>query len=183
MGDRKKRRVLLDCDIISHFIATGEIIYLSKILSPLEIVLLENVYIEATKIKKRKMEVDNWICFNKIPIIEFPSNHEVKKEYFKIKKENPLIGDGERACMAVAKFNENIIASSNFKDIAKYCTEYSIDFLGTLDLLLLAIEKGIFDKTRCDEFIAKAKSINNARFPVGVNQISDYIPRNIDFMK
>lgn len=108
----------MDCDIISHFIATGEIIYLSKILSPLEIVLLENVYIEATKIKKRKMEVDN-----------------------------------------------------------------SIDFLGTLDLLLLAIEKGIFDKTRCDEFIAKAKSINNARFPVGVNQISDYIPRNIDFMK
>jgi len=183
MGSKSKKKILLDTDVISHFIATGEILYLTKIVSPFEIIILENVYQEATRISKRKLHVDNWIRLNKISVIPFPVDIDVKKEYFKIKKENPLIGDGERACMAVAKYNRDIIASSNFKDIASYCIANTIDYLGTLDLLVLAVEKGIFDESRCDEFIANAKSINNARFPIGVNRIADYLSRNIDFMK
>lgn len=181
MRNKIKRKILIDSDVISHFIVTCEIIYLPKIVAPYEIVILDNVYIEATKISMRKLQVDNWIRLNCISIIPFPTDQDIKKEYFKIKKNNPLIGDGERACMAVAKYHKDIIASSNFKDIAKYCAENKIDYLGTLDLLVLAIEKDIFDEARCDAFIANAISINNARFPV--NQIVDYIHRNIDFMK
>ena len=183
MGNKPTRQILLDADVISHFIATGEILYLTKIVSPFEIIILDNVYKEATRISKRKLQVDNWIRSNKVSVVLFPDNNDIKKEYFKIKKENPLIGDGERACMAVAKYNKNIIASSNFKDIASYCTANVIDYLGTLDLLVLAIERGVFDEFRCNAFIANAKTINNARFPMGVNRIADYLPRNIDFMK
>ena len=183
MGTKSKKKVLLDADVISHFIVTGEILYLTKIVYPLEIIILDNVYQETTRLSKRKLQVDNWIQSNKVSVIPFPNNNDIKKEYFKIKKENPLIGDGERACMAVAKHNRNIIASSNFRDIASYCTANTIDYLGTLDLLVLAVEKGIFDESRCDAFIANAKRINNARFPMGVNRIADYLPRNIDFME
>lgn len=183
MVRKANKKVLLDADVISHFIATGEILCLVEIVDPFELVVLEHVYREATRLECRKLQVDNWIRFNNISIISFPEkNNDIKKEFFKIKKDNPLIGDGERACMAVAKYDKNVIASSNFKDIAKYCTDNFIDYLGTLDLLVLALKKGVFDECRCDAFIANAKRINHARFPAGVNRIADYESRNIDFM-
>lgn len=184
MAKKAEKIVLVDADVIAHFIVTGEILYLTKIIAPLELMLLDNVYTEATRMSKRKLHVDNWIHTSKIRVIPFPANNpDIKKEFFKIKKENPLIGDGERACMAVAKYDKNIIASSNFKDIAAYCEQHAIDYLGTLDLLVLALEKGIFDELRCDRFISEAKRKNNARFPVGVFQITDYKQRNINFMR
>jgi hypothetical protein len=65
----------------------------------------------------------------------FPDDFETKKEFARIKSCNPLIGDGERACMAVARLNENIVASSNFRDVAPYCTKFNVLFWGTLDIL------------------------------------------------
>ncbi len=183
MGKKQNRIILLDADVISHFIVTNEILHLKTILTPHELVILDTVYHEATKLPKRKIIVDNWIGGSKISVLPFPANGDIRKEYFSIKKANPLIGEGERACMAVAKYDKNIIASSNFRDIIPYCKANSIDFLGTLDILILALEKGIFDEQRCNHFIINARNINHARFPLYVNNIGDYIPGNLNFMK
>src|SRR5690554_1097591 len=97
--------ILTDADVISHFIAAGELIELPNILKPHAVTILDNVYKEVARIKSRKEYLDNVVHFFKtIKVIPFPINNmDIKKEYALIKKNNPLIGDGERACMAVAK--------------------------------------------------------------------------------
>lgn len=40
--------ILVDADVISHFIATGHIYELNEILSPHQLYVVENVYQEAT---------------------------------------------------------------------------------------------------------------------------------------
>ncbi len=95
-------------------------------------------------------------------------------EYFRIKKENGLIGDGERACMAMARFQNEVLASSNFKDIKDYCNENGIEYIGCMDLLYIAQKRKIFTTEQCNSFISSVKELNNARLPVA--KIEDYIP-------
>lgn len=54
-----------------------------------------------------------------------------------------MLGDGERACMSMARFGQEVIASSNFRDVAPYCDENGIEYIGTLDVLTIAMNKGI----------------------------------------
>jgi hypothetical protein len=97
--------ILVDADVISHFIAAGELYELPNILEPHKVTILDNVYQEVARIISRKIYLDNLVnLLRTITIIPFPKeNLDIKKEYALIKKNNPLIGDGERACMAVAK--------------------------------------------------------------------------------
>ena len=164
--------ILIDADVISHFIACSEIIYLPKILEPHKIVILENVYSEVARIHSRKTILDNLLAtVRNIRKEPFPiTNLDIKKEYALIKKNHPLIGDGERACMAVAKYTKNVVASSNFRDIVPYCQANKILYLGTLDILTVALNKGIFDSDRCNLFIDTARKKNNAKFPAHVNK-------------
>ena len=164
--------ILIDADVISHFIACSEIIYLPKILEPHKIVILENVYSEVARIHSRKTILDNLLAtVRNIRKEPFPiTNLDIKKEYALIKKNHPLIGDGERACMAVAKYTKNVVASSNFRDIVPYCQANKILYLGTLDILTVALNKGIFDSDRCNLFIDTARKKKNAKFPAHVNK-------------
>ena len=176
--------ILVDADVISHFISSKEILFLHKILGPHAIAILDNVYQEVARIPSRKLILDNLLrSVNQVSVMPFPvKNIDIKKEFALIKRNNPLIGDGERACMAVAKFNKNIIASSNYRDIVPYCKSNNIQYLGTLDILTIALNKGIFDINRCNNFIITAKSVNNARFPSGVNKITDYHAPDLSFV-
>lgn len=176
--------ILLDADVISHFIACSEILFLPKILDPHEIVIFETVYNEIARISSRKLILDNLLnSVKNISRKPFPiGNMDIKKEYALIKRNHPLIGDGERACMAVAKYTRDVIASSNFRDIVPYCTANNILYLGTLDILVIALNKDIFDEARCNLFIATAKAKNNARFPAGVVKITDYRAPDLTFI-
>lgn len=176
--------ILVDADVISHFIAAGELFELPNILKPHTVTVLENVYKEVARIKSRKTYLDNLVYLLKtITVIPFPIiNLDIKREYALIKKNNPLIGDGERACMAVAKCEKNVIASSNFKDIIPYCVTNKILYLGTLDILSIALQKQIFDIARCDDFIKITRKINSARYPKHVNSILDYKPKDVSFI-
>ena len=98
----------------------------------------------------------------------------VKKEFYRIKKEDGLKDRGERACMAMAKYGKEVIASSNFSDIKSYCDANGIEYLGCLDILFIAMQKGLMTEAECDAFISKAKTLNHARFPVNV--MKDYAP-------
>jgi hypothetical protein len=176
--------ILLDADVISHFISCNEILFLHKILDPHILAILDNVYKEVARIPSRKLILDNLLNFVRaVSIMAFPiGDIEIKKEFALIKKNNPLIGDGERACMAVAKYNKNIIASSNFRDIAPYCKANNIFFLGTLDILAIALQKGVFDPARSNSFISTARALNNAKFPSYVKVITDYIVPDLSFI-
>lgn len=174
--------ILLDCDVISHFIANNALSDLPLILAPHQCVVLDYVYSEVAAIPMRFAFLEPLIKSGEIVKMDFPDELEISKEFARIKREKPLIGDGERACMAVALYRENVVASSNFRDVAPYCNEHNILYLGTLDILSIAVRKGIYDENRCDAFIQDALKFNKARFPAGVTAMRFYTPKDISFL-
>ena len=168
--------ILVDADVISHLIATDHIYELNEILSPHQLYIVDNVYKEATyhpSDKERKNKIDEWLKKSKACRISFPKlNRKIMAEFFKLKRDYKLLGDGECACMAMARFEQEAIASSNFRDVAPYCEANGIDYIGTLDILLIAKRKGHWDIDQCNQFIMDAIKVNNARFPV--SKIEDY---------
>lgn len=174
--------ILLDCDVISHFIASKALNDLPRILVPHQCKVLDTVYSEVAARPKRLVFLDAIIKTGQIQKMPFPEDFNVNKEFARIKSKNPLIGDGERACMAVARFTKDIIATSNFRDVAPYCREFSVLYLGTLDILSLAATKGIYSEQDCDKFIQTAIASNKARFPQGINAIRYYTPKDLSFI-
>lgn len=163
--------ILVDADVISHFIATGHIMDLNAILSPHQLYVVENVYREATRHPSdanRKRKVDEWIANTRTRVIDFPSqNQNIKREFYKLKHDNCLLGDGECACMAMARYDKETIASSNFRDVAPYCDANGIEYIGVMDILKIAVNKSYWTVGQCNQFLQDAIKENDARFPVG----------------
>lgn len=128
MGTKKNERlILIDADVLSHFISGGQITLLPHIF-PYPIKILDKVYSEISRMPGRKTEVDNLLNFKLIEQIPFPEdNPDIRKEYHYIKKKL-FKGDGESACLAVVRFSKDILASSNLKDIASYCELHQITY-------------------------------------------------------
>lgn len=181
--EKKTKIILLDSDVVSHFIANCALDDLPEILAPHTCVVLDYVYNEIARHQFRKAFLDALIGKG-IEKIEFPlENEEIKREFALIKKQNYLIGDGERACMEVARFNRNVVASSNFRDIAPYCKSNGIYYLGTLDILCVAVGKGLYDEDKCDLFMKNAREINKARFPKEITKFCYYIKPDLSFLE
>lgn len=179
----QKKVILIDSDVISHFIAANKIDDLPKILSPHHLLIVEQVYKESSYhplFEDRKVELDAWMRKCHIDKISFPySNLDIRLEYYKIKKDNPRFGEGERACMAIAKYGKQVIASSNFRDVADYCNANGIEYIGLLDILEIGIRKEIYTVETCNKFIHDITIINHAKLPV--RDITKYIPgRDLD---
>lgn len=164
-----KPKILLDCDVIIHFIKAGKQLLLPKIF-PDQFVILEKVKSELDKRKSSLTEINNFLHYSKIPIESMPLNRDILREYMVLKKTK---GDGEAACMAVARFSGNYIASSNLKDIADYCSEHSIVYLTTMDILLEAYKQGIMNEMECDQFIYEVKSKGSILIS-SINSIKEY---------
>ncbi len=95
--------------------------------------------------------------------MSFPhANMDITKEYFTLIQK---MGKGESACLAVARFSQDIVASSNIKDIKTYCQKYQIRYLTTMDFLCEAMKAGQLSKDECDLFISKVIAAGS-RLPV-----------------
>jgi hypothetical protein len=165
MGMKMSEKIILiDADVLSHFIVGGKITLLPAIF-PYPIKILDKVYAEISRMPGRKIEVNNLLRFKLMEQIPFPEdNQEIKKEYHYII--NRLFkGDGESACLAVARYTKNILASSNLKDIASYCKMHHITYLTTMDFLCRAVKEGLMSETDCDAFIHKVLQAGS-RLPV-----------------
>lgn len=165
------KKILIDADIVSHFITAGEILHIGKIFKN-QIVILDIVYNELERYKAKKTEIDNIINFKILEKIAFPINEiAMRKEYLWIKNKM-FKGDGESACLAYVRFSNDIIGSSNLRDIAPYCKMHDIEYVTTMDFLYEALKIGYFTENRCDQFIAK---VLKAGSKLPVNCIKDYI--------
>ncbi|MEW4923142.1 hypothetical protein [Algibacter sp. 2305UL17-15] len=135
MTKKSSRIILIDSDVVSHFLRAGKITALSTIFkTPIKI--LDVVYCELEKWKGKQQEIENLIEFKILEIIPFPqTNTEISKEFFWIKKSR-YYGDGEAACMSYAKHTKNVIASNNLKDTKNYCDLHNVDYLTDQEQLL-----------------------------------------------
>lgn len=165
-------RILLDCDVIIHFTKAGQQLLLPKIF-PDRFVILDKVKAELDKRKKSIVALDNFIEWAKIEVIPFPKDKAIIMEYARLKTN---MGDGEAACMAVAKHTKDYIASSNLKDIKEYCDYFGIVYLTTMDILLEAYHKGVLNETECNTFIQEVKA-KDSKLIDGVETIKQYEER------
>lgn len=167
--------ILVDADVVSHFVSAGEILMLPSIF-PYPVKLLDKVYAELERWHDRKREVDNLINFKLLEVLPFPDNNpEIVKEFFWIRKMLDK-GMGESACMAVARHTKDILASSNLKDIKSYCEMHKITYLTTMDFLCHALSTGLFDESRCNAFI---KAVRSKGQKLPVDAMSAYTCRDL----
>lgn len=162
-------RILLDCDVIIHFTKAGKQLLLPKIF-PNRFVILDKVKAELDKRKKSIVALNNFIEWSKIEVIPFPNEKAIIMEYAKLKYN---MGDGEAACMAVAKHTKDYIASSNLKDIKEYCNHFGIVYLTTMDILLEAYTKNILNEAECNAFIQEVKE-KGSKLIDGIDTIKQY---------
>lgn len=147
-------KILLDADVAIHFIKAGYQMRLTAIF-PGRLVMLDKVKKELVKRKSEALGIENFLNWCKIPVETMPNNIEILREYATLKKSR---GDGESACMAVARFRKDFIASSNITDIKTYCEQHDIVYYTTMDILEIAITQNVLTEDECNKFITEVKS-------------------------
>jgi predicted nucleic acid-binding protein len=164
--------ILVDCDVISHFIK-GERLHLLRELYQDRLIILDVVRDELMRGPQQiRTTAENFISFHSVKVLPLPvDNVPCMKEFVRLLR---TFGQGESACMAYARFNESIIASSNLKDIHAYCLENRIQYLTTMDILLEALDVQLISEIEANQFITQVKSQNN-RLPV--DTIKEYRKR------
>lgn len=159
---------MLNTDVISHFISGGQFALLPAIFKNKK-VLLDIVATELRASRKFKTYIENVIRTGFIKEINFQGNRQVIMEFAKLIK---TFGKGESACMAFCKFNKDILASSNMKDITIYCDENEITYLTTMDFLAEALNEKQLTEQECNDFIRNVKAVGS-KLPV--NTIAEYL--------
>ena len=171
-SNKKGQRILLDADVIIHFSKGGNILLLSKIF-PQALLVLDKVLNELRKKSSFIQDVSNMLLYGIFEEIAFPeTNAQVLTEYARLIKEGR--GAGESACMAYCRFNQDILASSNLRDIQVYCQQHNITYVTTMDFLAEAYKRNVMTESECDEFIYNVKS-KGSKLPC--NTIKDYVER------
>ena len=162
------KNILLDADVIIHFIKAGKLGTLPSIF-PNKLYLLDIVFEEVFRRRDFRTEIENRLKFHFFHEISLPNDPDVLNEYARLSKD---FGRGESACMAYCKFNHDILASSNLKDIKRYCVENGKQYLTTMDFLCEALKMDIMDNYECNRFIYK---VNYSGSKLPCNSIEDYL--------
>ena len=155
-----KTKIVLDADILIHF-SKGELLsILPRIHTNYQYLILSSVYEELKGAVKT--QIDNQIHhFRNISIEQFAPSGEMIKEYATLLSTK---GKGESACLAYCRFNNDVVGSSNIKDIKDYCTLHQITYLTTFDFLYHAIQKKIITIDEAIDFRNKVVS-NGSKLP------------------
>ncbi len=144
------KKIILDSDVIIHFYK-GDLLALLKDIFPNELFIVKEVFREVFKGELCTV-IENAIKFGFISELDISSDMRVLTEYARLTK---VYGPGESACMAYCRFNNDVLASSNLKDIVDYCEENDIQYLTTMDFLNAAYEHDLLSVAECDSFIKK----------------------------
>ncbi|MEY4937666.1 MAG: hypothetical protein RIS64_4025 [Bacteroidota bacterium] len=167
---QSKTIILLDSDVLIHFYKADKLFDLPTIFRTTPCVLLDLVWEE---LKQTAIGYGIQLLMNNgsIRLIEFPIDDDLMDyEYEYLKSIGK--GMGESACMAYAKHHkDNIIASSNLKDLLPYCHNNDIPYLTTVDFLCEALRKELYSLSDCNNFITKVVSKGSI---LPVRKMEDY---------
>lgn len=149
-----KTKIVLDADVIIHFVKAGQFNLLLNIFPEYQYLILDVVYDEVTVHKTTKTLIDNTLTLfsTRISNIKFAPEGESIHEYARLRSKL-LLGKGESACMVYCRDNHDVLGSSNLKDIKEYCSENQITYLTTIDFLYYAFVRKKITKEGVDTFI------------------------------
>lgn len=164
-----RTKIILDADVIIHFSKGEKLSMLPQIFPQYDFVLLDVVYKELKG--EIKYQIDNQIGILKnISLLSFNPVGEERKEYALLFKTR---GKGESACLVYCRYNNDVIGSSNLKDIADYCQVHGITYLTTFDFLYFAVKKGLISTIEANIFIQQVKE-KGSRLP-HINDFGEFI--------
>jgi predicted nucleic acid-binding protein len=166
-----KKKIILDADIIIHFCKGCSIGLLPQIFSN-KIYVPDVVYNESLS-NAFRTEINNLLQFKLVEYLEIKAELNVFREYAKLQKTG--LGKGESACLAYCRYHDDVVGSSNLRDIHRYCNEHGIEYLTTMDFLVEAYRKELLNEAECDYFIYNVK-LKKSRLPV--DTIAEYIEKN-----
>lgn len=149
-----KTKIVLDADVIIHFSKADCLNILPHIFPTYQFVILDIVYEELPR--EIKIQVDNQINFLKsISLLALDLTSDQIQEFAILCKR---LGKGESACVVYCKYNNDVVGSSNLKDIAEYCRINMITYLTTSDFLYFALKNEILTFDQVDIFVNIVRS-------------------------
>ena len=159
-----KTKIVLDADVIIHFIKGGRFSLLLDIFPEYEYLILDVVYNEVTVNRVSKTQIDNTLQFlkSRISLVNFTPSGDSRLEYARLIS---TLGRGESACMVFCRDNNDVRGSSNLRDIKEYCDKNQITYLTTIDFLYYAYVRKKMTEEECGKFIADVNS-KGSRLPV-----------------
>lgn len=170
--DSKVVYILLDADVVIHFYKAERLSVLQELYEG-RLLILDLVLEELLRNKTIAPYVENFLRFKVVEEYKFPSKDEqILQEYALLSKTK---GKGESACMAVCRYQNNILASSNLKDIRPYCEQYGIAYLTTMDILAIANKKGLMSLKECDDSI---KTILSKQSKLPYDNLTDFFKKD-----
>lgn len=144
-----KTKIVLDADVIIHFAKADYLSTLPTIFPEYRMIVLSTVFEELKG--DIKLQIENMTTLLKnIDRIPFNPQKEMKIEYAKLSRR---FGKGESACMAYCRYTNNVIGSSNLRDIREYCQQNQLIYLTTIDFLYYAIQRGKMTTDEVHQFI------------------------------
>lgn len=161
------KKIILDADVVIHFLRGNQIGILHQIFP--NKLYMPDVVFEETFYGKDKVAVENLFRFGFVKPLEITADKQILREYYHLKNK---FGKGESACMAYCRFNNDVIGSSNLKDILDYCNENNIEYLTTLDFIAEAFRKEILTEQECDYFLYLADPAGKIPYKSIVKYIS-----------
>ena len=137
-----------------------------------EYLILDVVYNEVTVNRVSKTQIDNTLQFmnRRISLVNFAPSGASRLEYTRLIS---TLGRGESACMIYCRDNNDVLGSSNLRDIKEYCEKNQITYLTTIDFLYYAYVHKKMTEKECQHFISDVNS-KGSRLPVV--DIMTYIP-------
>ena len=164
-----KTKIVLDADVIIHFIKACRFNLLLDIFPEYHYIILDVVYNEVTKHRETKTQIDNTLRFfsSRISNIKFDPKGESIREYARLLQS---LGRGESACMVYCTDNHDVLGSSNLRDIKQYCVDNGITYLTTIDFLYYAYIRKKITKEECDAFIDEVISKDSKLPRIDISQ-------------
>ena len=172
-----KTKIVLDADVIIHFVKGGRFSLLLDIFPEYQYLILDVVYDEVTVNRTMRIQIDNTLNFfsSRIDNVKFDPKGESRLEYARLRN-TLLLGKGESACMVYCRDNKDVLGSSNLKDIKEYCTANQITYLTTVDFLYYAFIKKMMSKEDVDAFISEVVA-KGSKLPIV--DIEKYTPTSL----
>jgi len=172
---KNKTKIVIDSDVIIHFIKGGYLPILHKIFPTYQYIILDIVLNdELRKQKATRDYLDKYLSlFDYIKVEKWQPDYLLMKEYAAL---HTRYGLGESASMAYCKFHNDVIASSNITEITEYCDKNDIVYVTTMDFLWRAYKTQIMTCEECDDFISKVKQ-GGSKLPV--DSILKFTPRDL----
>ena len=150
----RDKKIILDADVIIHFFKGGCLEILPSIF-PNDYIICDLLLEHEILPGPLNDLLQSLIESGAISVVELElheNNIEILIEYSNLTKR---FGKGESACMAFCKYSNDVIGSSNLKDITEYCINNGIQYLTTMDFLYTAYKKELLTEEQCKVFVEK----------------------------